>query len=652
MAPRRARPRRGEAWAVGELNTRREAEARIEAEQRSARSNSGSVWLKWWWPPWCWYSWAVSARSRGGTTNRRTSENSRTTRARPPGCAARGGRARRSRALLADEAREPRRNRRDRGSAPAWRLATDLRQQFGFEPAAAALAQAAHLAKSGAPELSGEVKDAQRTLALVVALDGIRYRKWEWVADDGGSYNTKGAPPAYRKALAEYGLDLTTLAPAESAPRIAASAVKAELVMAVDDWALHEPDEELRVRLLEVARAADPGPWTDRLRDPKVWGDRKAYGWNSRPTRTRRPTTPAVLSMLAELLMRSKVNPHPFLSAARAKYPTDFELAFVHGRWHAGDGSGHQIGPYEAARALRPDNPTVLRNLGVGLWRRGDFAGQIAVCKEALRLDPHNAGTYNNMSIALRDKGELIEAEVAGWEAVRLDPKFVMAYENLGNTLVKNGDLVGAIVAFQETVRLDPKFARAHNNLGAARKDNGDLDGAIVAYKAAIAADDKYATPHNNLGVALRIKGDLIGAIGEFREAVRLNPKLAVAQFSLALALQDAGDLNGAIAAYKAAIAADDKYAEAHTNLGSIYSQQQKYPEAIECARARSQGRAQLRPALRSIGGGTSEDAHDTFGARKALTEAAKIDPKKWAPVLAKVPPPDAAPPPREAEQP
>ena len=141
------------------------------------------------------------------------------------------------------------------------KLAVDLRKQYKFKLAEATLVQAAELAESGAPERLPEVEQARRNLAFVVQLDDIRFRKWLWIAEAGGrgDFNTKIASPEYRKAFAERGLDLPTLAPAEAAKRIAASAVKADLVAAVDDWALYEPADMFRNRLLEIARTGRSG---------------------------------------------------------------------------------------------------------------------------------------------------------------------------------------------------------------------------------------------------------------------------------------------------------------------------------------------------------------------------------------------------------
>ena len=497
-------------------------------------------------------------------------------------------------------------------------LATDLRKQYKFKQADAALAQAAALAKGGAPELLAEVEQARRDLAFVVKLDDIRFRKWAWIADGGtkgkGDFNTRIASPEYRKAFADRGLDLEALDTTEAARRIAASAVKAELVAAADDWALWESDEALRNRLLEVARRADPGPWTDRLRDPAVRSDKAAVAKFAADANTV-TTSSAALSVLATLMRRSGLDPSPLLSAARAKHPTDFELAFALGQWHTHSKDGREIGPYEAARALRPENPVVWNNLGAALADKGDVDGAIAAYRGAVKHDPKYATAHTNLGVALKDNGDANGAIAAYKEAIKHDPKYALAHYNLGVALKDNGDANGAIAAFKEAVKYDPKLAWAHNNLGAALSDNGDANGAIAAYKEAIKHDPKLAPAHYNLGFALNGKGDVDGAVAAYKEAIRLDPKEATA----------------------------------HTNLGVIYAEQKKYAEAIACARAAieadpkfSNAHALLGLALQQVG--------DAAGARAALTEAAWLD-KRWASKLAKLPPIPVAPPPREVKR-
>ena len=634
-----------EARAAEEANTRREAEARADAERASAAEQRkrrgaqfaavvavlvlvGAVGAFAWW------------RDKMTGERQLADERAEAERLRIEATAARLAGERDAEARhKADQARS--------GVRSGLALATDLRTQFKFKPAAAALAQAADLARSGAPELLPEAERAQTDLALVTRLDDIRFRKWIWAAQKGGrrSVNTKGAPPEYRRAFADHGLDLTTLAPPDAACRIAASAVKAELVTAIDDWALYEPDLALRNRLLEVARTAAPGPWSDRLRAPELWTDRKAlaeFVADTNPVET----APAGLSVLAELMRRNKIDPAPLLTAARARHPSDFELAFALGQRYTLDRNGLQIGPYEAARALRPDNPIVCQNLSAAQGWRGDRDGEIAACHEFIRLMPKDAAAHSNLGVALREKGDLAGALAAGKRAVELDPEDAIAYDALGNTLARMDDLGGAIAAFRKAVEIDPTYARAHSNLGVALKSSQDRVGAIAAFRNAIDADPSYVMAHSNLGVTLHIQGDLEGAIASFRKAIQIDPRYALAHTTLGMALRDKHDMDGAIAEFQEAIRIDPRYVMAHNGLGELYLRQERYPEAINCARAALREASDYPEALVTLG-----LAHlkmgDVPSARAALTKAAKLDPQ-FRPLLARLPPTPVAPEPHE----
>ncbi|MCI0459427.1 MAG: protein kinase, partial [Gemmataceae bacterium] len=288
------------------------------------------------------------------------------------------------------------------------RLAGSLRKLSRFHAADEALKHAATLARSGAPELLAEVEQARSDLAFVVRLDDIRYRKWVYLYEPGGTAhpNTLIASPEYHKAFVDRGLDLKTLDPAEAARRITASTVKDELVAAVDDWALHEPDTGVRIRLLAIAHRADPGPWLDRLRDPDVWGDRKAIeklAADARPA----DLSPAALSTLARLMWAEKLDAATLFSTARAEHPTSFDLAFACAVWHSYQDDGQELGPLEAACALRPENAAAWGSLGISLAKKKHSAGAITALRKAIHLDPTFAPHHFNLGSALFEKGDL-----------------------------------------------------------------------------------------------------------------------------------------------------------------------------------------------------------------------------------------------------
>ena len=63
-------------------------------------------------------------------------------------------------------------------------------------------------------------------------------------------------------------------------------------------------------------------------------------------------------------MKRQGLDPVPQFTAARSKSPADFELAFILGMERFGSKDGQEIGPSDAARALRPKNHAVWVNLG------------------------------------------------------------------------------------------------------------------------------------------------------------------------------------------------------------------------------------------------------------------------------------------------
>ena len=509
------------------------------------------------------------------------------------------------------------------------KLSADLRKQYKFKQAEAALAQAAELAKSGAPDRAAEVQQWQRELAFVVKLDDIRYRKWRWISESGrkGDFNTKIASPEYRAAFADFGLDPATLEPVELAARVSGSGARAELVAALDDWALFEPDAALGARLLEACRGADPGPWLDRLRDPKVRSDKAAVAHLAADVDVSH-VPPSALIVLSELMEGQGLDPAPLLGRARGAHPNEFELAFRLGQWHtAARNSGEQIGPYEAARALRPDNTAVLNNLGIALRDKGDLDGALTAYRKAIELDPKYAEAHSCLGNALRDKGDLDGAIAAHRKAIELNPKAAKAHYNLSVALYEKGDLDGTLTACRRAIEQEPKDAEAHSNLGSVLRDKGDLDGAIAAHRKAIELEPKLARAHSNLGSVLRALGDLDGAIAAHRKAIELEPKDAQAHYNLGVALSATGDRQGAIAAYRKAIELEPKLARAHSNLGNELSAAgdrqgaiAAYRKVIELEPKDAQAHYNLGNVLSATG--------DTAGAIAAYRKAIELEPK------------------------
>ena len=66
------------------------------------------------------------------------------------------------------------------------------------------------------------------------------------------------------------------------------------------------------------------------------------------------------------------------------------------------------------------------------LHERGDYAGAIEDCRQALALDPAYLNAWNNLGIALAEIGRTTEAADAWRRALAIDPGFTPARDNLG----------------------------------------------------------------------------------------------------------------------------------------------------------------------------------------------------------------------------
>jgi tetratricopeptide (TPR) repeat protein len=380
-------------------------------------------------------------------------------------------------------------------------------------------------------------------------------------------------------------LDLLALSPAEAAQRIATSAVKAELVAALDDWALHEPKPDVCERLLDVARRADPGPWTDRLRDPAVRNDPEAV------RRLAAEVDPAAssavkLSVLSELMIRHKVNPVPLLSKAHTAHPSDFELAFsLGGILKIASKNFAAIGPYQAARALRPRNPSVWVNLGDALEERGDVDEAVACYRQAIALAPTDGTAHYNLARKLQDRGKAGEAMTHYRQAIAANPKYGEAHVNLGSLLYARGQLDEASACYEKAIESDPKLPQAHYGMGLALAARGRVDEAIACYEKAVACDPKHAAAHYNLGVWLGRQGKLDEAMACYQKVIALDPNDARPHNNVGRALLRKGKVDEAIACYQKALAINPKLLQAHANLGYALHVKGELDEAIACLR-------------------------------------------------------------------
>jgi tetratricopeptide (TPR) repeat protein/tRNA A-37 threonylcarbamoyl transferase component Bud32 len=454
-------------------------------------------------------------------------------------------------------------------------------KRFHFREAWELLEQAQQRLQPAGPEdLRRRVDRAQADLELAENLDTARLRAATPVE---GRFTPFGAGHLYEETFAKAGMSQQGDNSEAVAARVRESAVRAEIVAALDDWASITKDQARRAWLLAVARGADPDPLRDRVRMPKLWQD------GARLTRLVSELqvdelSPQLSTALGRVLPKTHGEAVSLLGTAQARNPQDFWLNYEMG-WalYGSHQKNEALGFFRAALALRPKASLAHNAIGLilGDLRRRDEA--ISHLRESIRLDPKNAALpLHNLGIAMEAQGQVDEAISHYQESIRLDPRAsAAAHNNLGNVLRAMGRLDEAISHFQESIRLDPKMAAAHNNLGIALRDKGRLDEAISHWQKSIRLDSKMREPHINLGNALRAKGRLDEALTYYQEFIRLDPNSALAHYALGLALRDKGRMDEAIGHFQNSIRLDPNSALAHQDLGAAMSAKGRLDEAI-----------------------------------------------------------------------
>jgi serine/threonine-protein kinase len=229
-----------------------------------------------------------------------------------------------------------------------------LRKEFHFDDARGMLQEVRRRLEQGGPaDLRQQVDQSLADLALVQKLDTARLQTATPVE---GKFGPGGPESIYENGLVEAGLGRPGDNIETVAARVRDSAVHEEIVAGLDDWASIAPDPARRAWLLAVARAADPDPARDRLRQPDLLQDGPRLSKFTGELRVDE-LSPQLLTALGRVLVQTGSDAVPLLRAAQACYPQDFWVNYELG-WalrHSGR-SDEALGFFRAALALRPES--------------------------------------------------------------------------------------------------------------------------------------------------------------------------------------------------------------------------------------------------------------------------------------------------------
>jgi serine/threonine-protein kinase len=471
---------------------------------------------------------------------------------------------------------------RRQGVASALETATGWVRQGRWDEARAVLGLArTRLGDADLPDLRGQLAAADRDLNLAERLDAIRLKKTDVV---GGRLNYAPAYRAYRDAFAVAGLAEPGAGAADVAARVRASAIREQLVAILDDWA-GTPDRGQRAWLLEVLHAADPDPWRDRLRDPRVWEDRAALEQLAREP-TPAGQSPELLVVLAERLKEAGADPVRLLRNGQRSHPRDFWLTFrLADALREAGRHGEAAENFRIAAALQPGAAVVHNNLAASLLAAERWNPAREAAARAVELDPGYAYARANLAAALSRLGRGAEALSHIDRALELEPDRDGFHFTRGAVLHSLRRPAEAAESYRRALAINPNFAVAYRNLGQALTMMRKPAEALPSFERAVALDPKDARSRFALGMGYGAANRLDEAVAQYREATALDPRDAAAFYNLGHCQYRLGRLEGAVTAYRQATVLKPDFLEAHDNLGRCLLQGGRWAEAVDAYR-------------------------------------------------------------------
>jgi Flp pilus assembly protein TadD len=385
----------------------------------------------------------------------------------------------------------------------------------------------------------------------------------------------------YAAVLRDGGAPLDAAEPEEIAAWVRASAIREQLIQALDNWVYLKRSAKIdgAKRLREAAQLADGDDWRHRLRDLSDPGDRvgleKLAG---EADLLKQP--PAALADLGRSLFRlgSTAVAVKTLRKAQQRHPGDLGINVL------------------LASVLNPPFFSELAEERI----LSDRAEAVGFCRAALAIRPGNPRLHDTLGFLLEYLGKTEQAEAEFRRAIELDPKDAVAHSNLGSVLQWNNKLEAA-AELRRAIELDPKYSDAHMNLGWVLYDYHKLDEAAVEFRLVIdlareqqskrGAAAKYHSSveydpffeevngHSGLANVLDQQGKRDEALAEQGRCIELAPKDPAVYFNRAFMLWDQGKLDDAGADCRRVIELSPKCLRAHRKLADVLKRQGK-PEA------------------------------------------------------------------------
>lgn len=267
-------------------------------------------------------------------------------------------------------------------------------------------------------------------------------------------------------------------------------------------------------------------------------------------------------------------------------HPSDAE-AFA----HLGLLEAHQdryreaVQSYRKALAIAPSMPGLRLNLGLALFKSGEFRQTIEMFEPLLRkqqeASPEAVRLATLIGLSHYGLGEYAAAVPYLKRATAADPQNLPFRLTLAHSCLSARQFQCVLDVYHEILTLNAESAEADMLAGEAMDEMQDQGGAIEQFRAAVKADPKVPNVHFGLGYLLWTQNQFDEAAKEFKAELDNVPENAQALAFLADSDMQIGKAEEAMPLLEKAIKMDPRLERARLDRGILYADAGRKEEAL-----------------------------------------------------------------------
>lgn len=192
--------------------------------------------------------------------------------------------------------------------------------------------------------------------------------------------------------------------------------------------------------------------------------------------------------------------------------------------------------------------------------RNRNYADAELFLKQAITLDPNNPEILRLLGILEANKKNYDSALNIFQKALELSPTNALIVSNIGNIYFEQKNFSAALKCFLEAINLNQDYAEAHSNLGNVYQELRRFDDAIQSYNRAIAIDPKEAKFYLNMGNSFAEVLRLQDALDCYENAAQLEPNYYLTYWHMSLVLLLSGNFSDGLKLYESRLADADEF--------------------------------------------------------------------------------------------